>query len=72
MLSQSNPTKLHISIADHPNLSLPQSPSFFYAMDAAWTRSPEEVLQHFNVDPNTGLSPDHVAKNREIYGKNGT
>ncbi|THH05080.1 hypothetical protein EW145_g5060 [Phellinidium pouzarii] len=40
-------------------------------MDAAWTKSPEDVLAHFRVDPLNGLSPDHVLKNRERYGKNG-
>ncbi|KAH8117487.1 Ca-transporting ATPase [Phellopilus nigrolimitatus] len=39
-------------------------------MDAAWTKSPEDVLEHFQVDQDNGLSPDHVLKNREIYGSN--
>ena len=41
-------------------------------MEAAWTRTPEDVLEHFQVDQNTGLSAAHVAKNQEVYGKNGT
>lgn len=40
-------------------------------MQAAWTRTPEDVLAHFQVDPNVGLSAGHVAKNQEVYGKNG-
>lgn len=40
-------------------------------MDAPWTKSPEEILAHFNVDPDRGLSNDQAAKHAEIYGKNG-
>ena len=40
-------------------------------MEAAWTRTPEDVLAHFQVDQDTGLSAAHVAKNQEVYGKNG-
>ncbi|KAG5354192.1 hypothetical protein C0989_003705 [Termitomyces sp. Mn162] len=39
-------------------------------MDTPWTRSPEEILQHFGVDARTGLSPGQVAKHAEIYGRN--
>ncbi|KAF8892581.1 Ca-transporting ATPase [Infundibulicybe gibba] len=39
-------------------------------MDAPWTKSPEEILAHFNVDPDRGLSNDQAAKHAEIYGKN--
>ena len=40
-------------------------------MDAAWTNSPEDVFQHFQVDPNTGLSSAQAAKHQSVYGKNG-
>ncbi|EJD05979.1 Ca-transporting ATPase [Fomitiporia mediterranea MF3/22] len=39
-------------------------------MDAAWTQSPEDVLRHFQVDQNTGLTSAHVVKNQGVYGKN--
>ncbi|KAL5490444.1 hypothetical protein ACEPAI_5277 [Sanghuangporus weigelae] len=39
-------------------------------MDAAWTRSPEQVLEHFQVNPDSGLTSAHVEKNRQVYGKN--
>ncbi|EJD53048.1 calcium-transporting ATPase [Auricularia subglabra TFB-10046 SS5] len=39
-------------------------------MDAAWASSPDEVLSHFSVNPATGLTTAHVAKNAELYGKN--
>ena len=41
-------------------------------LDAAWSRSPAEVLSHFDVNPATGLSSEHASKNAEIYGKNGS
>ena len=40
-------------------------------MDASWTHAPDEVLAHFDVNPEQGLSDAQVTKNREIYGKNG-
>ncbi|TDL27549.1 Ca-transporting ATPase [Rickenella mellea] len=39
-------------------------------MDLAWTHSPEDVLQHFQLDPAKGLSAEHARKNAEVYGKN--
>ncbi|KAG6886006.1 hypothetical protein C0993_006122 [Termitomyces sp. T159_Od127] len=39
-------------------------------MDNPWTHSPEQILQHFGVDANTGLSPEQVVKHAEIYGRN--
>ncbi|CCA77785.1 related to endoplasmic reticulum calcium transporter [Serendipita indica DSM 11827] len=39
-------------------------------MEAAWTCSSEQVLQHFGVNPAAGLSPELVSKHREIYGRN--
>ncbi|KAF9466319.1 Ca-transporting ATPase [Collybia nuda] len=39
-------------------------------MEAPWTKSPQEVLEHFSVDPARGLSSDQAAKHAEIYGKN--
>jgi len=40
-------------------------------MDAPWTKTPEQVLQHYSVDPARGLSKDQAAKHAELYGKNG-
>jgi hypothetical protein len=40
-------------------------------MEAPWTKSPHEILEHFGVDSNRGLSSDQAAKHAEIYGKNG-
>ncbi len=42
-----------------------------HLMDASWTHSPEEVLSHFDVKPEQGLSDARAIKNREVYGKNG-
>ncbi|KAH7103830.1 calcium-transporting ATPase [Auriculariales sp. MPI-PUGE-AT-0066] len=39
-------------------------------MDAPWAASPADVLAHFSVSHSQGLSPAHVAKNVELYGKN--
>ncbi|CAL1704224.1 unnamed protein product [Somion occarium] len=40
-------------------------------VEAPWTKTPEEILQHFSVDPARGLSSELAAKHAEIYGKNG-
>ena len=37
-----------------------------------WTKTPEEIFQHFSVDPARGLTSDLAAKHAELYGKNGT
>ncbi|PVG02212.1 calcium ATPase [Serendipita vermifera] len=39
-------------------------------MDAAWTRSSDQVLQHFGVEASTGLSSDSVQRHQTIYGRN--
>ncbi|KAF8061537.1 Ca-transporting ATPase [Lyophyllum atratum] len=39
-------------------------------MDFPWTKSPEEILQHFNVDACRGLSQDQASKHAELYGRN--
>ncbi|KAK0483482.1 Ca-transporting ATPase [Armillaria novae-zelandiae] len=39
-------------------------------MEAPWTKSPEEILQHFGVDPSRGLTSAQAAKHAELYGKN--
>lgn len=39
-------------------------------MDLAWTRSKEEILKHFNVQEETGLSDDQVKRSQEKYGPN--
>ncbi len=36
-----------------------------------WTRSPDELLQHFSVDKKRGLSSEEAARHAELYGKNG-
>ena len=40
-------------------------------MEAPWTKTPAEVLQHYGVDPARGLSADQAAMHAELYGKNG-
>jgi hypothetical protein len=40
-------------------------------MEAPWTKSPDQILEHFGVDSDRGLSSDQAAKHAEIYGKNG-
>ncbi|KAF9050639.1 calcium ATPase [Hymenopellis radicata] len=39
-------------------------------MDAPWTKTPADILQHFNVDSDRGLSASQVEKHAELYGKN--
>ncbi|KZV91087.1 calcium ATPase [Exidia glandulosa HHB12029] len=39
-------------------------------MDAPWASSPDDVLAHFAVNADSGLTTAHVAKNQELYGKN--
>ncbi|KAI0747936.1 calcium-transporting ATPase [Daedaleopsis nitida] len=39
-------------------------------MDAPWTKTGEEVLQHYVVDPTRGLTSEAAAKHAELYGKN--
>ncbi|KAK0197253.1 Ca-transporting ATPase [Armillaria mellea] len=39
-------------------------------MEAPWTKSPKEILQHFGVDPSRGLTSAQAAKHAELYGKN--
>ncbi|KAF9009385.1 Ca-transporting ATPase [Cyathus striatus] len=39
-------------------------------MDAPWTRSPAEILEHYGVDPSRGLTADQAAKHAQIYGRN--
>ena len=41
-------------------------------MEEPWTKSPDDILQHYSVDPARGLSTDLAAKHAELYGKNGT
>lgn len=41
-------------------------------VEAPWTKTPEEISQHFSVDTSRGLSSDLAKKHAEIYGKNGT
>ncbi|KAI0736836.1 calcium-transporting ATPase [Fomitopsis betulina] len=39
-------------------------------MEDPWTKSPDEVLQFYSVDPLHGLSTDLAAKHAQLYGKN--
>ncbi|KAI0086326.1 calcium-transporting ATPase [Irpex rosettiformis] len=39
-------------------------------IDNPWTRTPEDILQHFAVDSSRGLTSDLAAKHAEVYGKN--
>ncbi|PFH52396.1 hypothetical protein AMATHDRAFT_173416 [Amanita thiersii Skay4041] len=39
-------------------------------MEAPWTKSPKEILDHFHVDVISGLSPQQVSKHAAKYGKN--
>ncbi|KAG6335156.1 hypothetical protein ID866_3940 [Astraeus odoratus] len=38
--------------------------------DAPWTHTPEQILEHFRVDPVNGLSKDQVQKHADLYGRN--
>lgn len=40
-------------------------------MDLAWAKSSEDVLQHFAIDQDQGLSAEQAAQNVKKYGKNG-
>ena len=40
-------------------------------MDNAFVRSPKEVLEHFNVSEQTGLSDVNVTASRQKHGSNG-
>ena len=39
-------------------------------MEAAWTKSKEEVLKYFNVEEDKGYSEDQVKRAQEKYGPN--
>ncbi|TFK42951.1 Ca-transporting ATPase [Crucibulum laeve] len=39
-------------------------------MEAPWTKTPQEILEHYGVDATRGLTFDQAAKHAEIYGKN--
>ncbi|RPD65944.1 calcium-transporting ATPase [Lentinus tigrinus ALCF2SS1-7] len=39
-------------------------------MEAPWTRTGAEVLQHYSVDSAKGLTSEAAAKHAELYGKN--
>lgn len=40
-------------------------------MDAAWTRTSESVLEHFNSDAAKGLTSSQAKKHSALYGRNG-
>jgi Ca2+ transporting ATPase len=53
-----------------PQLSLlPPSPG---DMEAAWSKTTDEILSHFIVNRALGLSREQAIKHTEIYGRNGT
>ncbi|KAF5330617.1 hypothetical protein D9619_006003 [Psilocybe cf. subviscida] len=39
-------------------------------MEAPWTKSSKEILDHYAVDANRGLSQEQATKHAELYGKN--
>ncbi|PCH38391.1 Ca-transporting ATPase [Wolfiporia cocos MD-104 SS10] len=39
-------------------------------MEEPWTKSADEILQHYSVDRTRGLTSDLAAKHAELYGKN--
>ncbi|KAF8528225.1 hypothetical protein BU17DRAFT_81482 [Hysterangium stoloniferum] len=39
-------------------------------MDVAWSRSPDEILQHFSVSEKIGLSCEQVKRHAQLYGRN--
>jgi Ca2+ transporting ATPase len=41
-------------------------------MEAPWSQTPAQVLEHFGVHPERGLSSDQAAQHAQVYGKNGT
>jgi P-type Ca2+ transporter type 2A len=40
-------------------------------MESPWTILPKDLLAHYNVDPQRGLSATEAAKHAQLYGKNG-
>jgi Ca2+ transporting ATPase len=40
-------------------------------MDSPWTILPQDILAHYSVDPQQGLSGADAAKHAQLYGKNG-
>ncbi|KAF8343779.1 calcium-transporting ATPase [Cantharellus anzutake] len=39
-------------------------------MNFPWTRSPQSILEHYNVDPRLGLSVERAREHAEVYGRN--
>ncbi|KAI6150727.1 hypothetical protein BKA82DRAFT_952133 [Pisolithus tinctorius] len=39
-------------------------------LDVPWTLTAGQILEHFGVDPDTGLSKDQANKHADIYGRN--
>lgn len=40
-------------------------------MEFPWTHLPGDILTHYGVDPQRGLSEIQAAKHAQLYGKNG-
>nr|GAT43961.1 Ca-transporting ATPase [Mycena chlorophos] len=39
-------------------------------LDAPWAQSSDDILSHFDVHPDRGLSSDQAAQHAQLYGKN--
>ncbi|KAI6099892.1 hypothetical protein EDD16DRAFT_1657508 [Pisolithus croceorrhizus] len=39
-------------------------------LDVPWTLTADQILEHFGVDPSTGLSKDQARRHADIYGRN--
>jgi hypothetical protein len=40
-------------------------------MEFPWTNSSQDILAHYSVDPQGGLSDTQAVKHAQLYGKNG-
>lgn len=69
---QLNHRDLTVSVLS-PSLSLSLNPSLSVSarMENAHTKESGDVLAHFGVTEDTGLSPEQVKKNLSKYGYNG-
>jgi hypothetical protein len=62
----------HIHLHLPVGLAVPHPPSTPAMIEATpWTQSPQAILEHFDVDPIRGLTPDQASKHARLYGKNG-
>ena len=61
-----------LSFLLHPSSRLVVLLLLAMLIEEPWTKTPEEILQNFSVDPSKGLTSDLAAKQAELYGKNGS